>query len=436
MKKIMPTVNQSMLLSLSSNVIGQFLMYLGVILLARTFNPAEFGEFRYLFNVCAIINLIVLLGRDAFMVKERQAHDKVNDVYANEFFSGITNIHVVLFFSILVLFILEFTGFSVDIEKYLVCILMVSLWSLANLTIAALKIESKILATQFLSNFVQRFLRFLFFVLVFLFFKDKIISAYYAMLLSQVIFVLILIACLNPSTIKLLINTSLKKFDYWKNFQASVSLFSTTIVIVLALKIDLLVLGLISSWEKVAIYEIVLMIGMVVLLPQMASHKITEINYINSEHNNNLRTDAVDKAVMYSIIPLTLIIVFSDQILNVFGSNYISGSGVLIMLSLGYFITTFLGSPFETMMMNGFAKISTRILSIQILATTILIITLFDFLDLYGVTLSIISSLVIGKIIARKYCERLGLFINNINFKLFLISVVPLCISGLMSLMI
>ena len=91
MKKIMPTVNQSMLLSLSSNVIGQFLMYLGVILLARTFNPAEFGEFRYLFNVCAIINLIVLLGRDAFMVKERQAHDKVNDVYANEFFSGITN---------------------------------------------------------------------------------------------------------------------------------------------------------------------------------------------------------------------------------------------------------------------------------------------------------------------------------------------------------
>lgn len=436
MKKIIPTVNQSMLMSLSSNVTGQFLMYLGVILLARTFNPAEFGEFRYLFNVCTIVNLVVLLGRDAFMMKERQAHDKINDGYANEFFSGFTNIYVVLFFSVSGIFILEYTGFSGDLEKYLVCILMVSLWSLANLIIAVLKVESKILTTQFLSNFVQRFLRFLFFISVFLYFKDKIISAYYAMLLSQVIFVMILIACLNPSTIRLLINTSLRTFDYWKNFQEGVSLFSTTIVIVLALKIDILVLGLISDWEKVAIYEIVLMIGMVVLLPQMASHKITEIKYINSEHNNNLRTDAVNKAVMYSIIPMTLIIVFSNQILNVFGSNYISGSGVLIVLSLGYFITTFLGSPFETMMMNGYAKISTRILSIQILVTTILIITLFDILDLYGVTLAIISSLVMGKIIARKYCERLGLFVNKINYKLLFISLVPLCISGLMTLMV
>ena len=70
-----------MFVSLTSNVAGQFLMYLGVILLARTFSPTEFGEFRYLFNICAVFNLVVLLGRDAFIIKTRQAKEDFDISY-------------------------------------------------------------------------------------------------------------------------------------------------------------------------------------------------------------------------------------------------------------------------------------------------------------------------------------------------------------------
>lgn len=435
MNRIISATNSGMFISLLSNVLGQFLMYLGVILLARSFSADEFGEFRYFFNVCAIINLIVLMGRDAFMIKERQNDEKIDSGYAIEFYAGFINIIVTFFIVVLLLFLLEHNGLVGDIEKYLLCILMVILWSFANLLIAILKVESKILLSQFLSNFVQRFCRFIFFVLVFFFFNDKIISAYYAMVFSQIAFVIALMWFLDISTIKLIAKTNLKKINYFKNFKSSFNLFMTTIVIVLALKIDIILLGLLAEWDEVAIYEIVLMVSMIVLLPQMASHKVTEINYLNSPYNNKLRTSVVNKAVIYSIIPTLIIIMFSKEILSIFGPDYVNGNGILILLSLGYFSSTFLGSPFETMMMNGYAKLSSRILIIQLIITIITIIFMFKILNLLGVAISMIFSIFIGKLIARRYCKSLNLFINDVNYKLFINSAICLCFFWIISLM-
>tara|TARA_B100000989_G_scaffold278780_1_gene240860 strand:+ start:1192 stop:2472 length:1281 start_codon:yes stop_codon:yes gene_type:complete len=425
-----------MFVSLTSNVAGQFLMYLGVILLARTFSPTEFGEFRYLFNICAVFNLVVLLGRDAFIIKTRQAKEDFDISYINEFIAGLINTLVIFFVLLFLALWFEYAFLSFQLDKYILCILMICFWSLANLLIAILKVESKILTTQVLSNFLQRSLRFLFFVAVFLFFYNEIINAYYAMVISQIFFVLILLAFLNGSSRNKLFEFNIQKVDYKFNFKESSDLFFTTIVIALSLKIDILVLGFISEWEKVAVYEIILMLSTIVLLPQIASHKVTEINYINLPHNNILRTNAVDRAIKYAIIPVSLILIFPEQILNIFGPDYTVGSRGLVFLSLGYFISIFLGSPFETLMMNGHTNIGTRILSIQLFIATLLIIIFFRLFDLYGLIFSVIVSLLMGKVIARKYCLNLGLFVNPINYKLCVITMIFLCMISIIPLLI
>ena len=423
MSKETLSLNLSIFISLGSNLAGQFLMYLGVIVLARTFNPSEFGEFRYLFTVCTIINLFVLFGRDSFMVLTRQAVVKFDVAYTNELFSGIINILVVLSLTIALGFFLGYQNFSGQLEKYFVCMLMVCFWGVANLLIAVLKVENKVLRTQVLSNFVQRFLRLLCFLAVAYLYSSDVINAYYAMLLSQVIFALVLLSSLSIGTLRLIIKAKFRDISYKHNFSKSAGLFVITIVSVLALKVDILVLGLIDEWEKVAIYEIVIMISTVVLLPQMASQKVTELNYISTAYNNKLRSDAVDKAIKYSMIPLLIITVFPVQILNVFGADYISGAGVLVLISMGYYVSIFFGSPFETLMMNGHANIGARILSFQVAFTILLILLLHKIIGLYGVLLAIIICLSVGKIIGRKFCKRQGLFVNKINYKLLVVSV-------------
>ncbi len=122
---------------------------------------------------------------------------------------------------------------------------------------------------------------------------------------------------------------------------------------------DVLMLGYFRTSTEVGIYNAVsqVMIALVMILMAFGSifsPLVADLCSKNRFGELNRLFKIVSKWIVLMTLPIFIIIVLSSQeLLNVFGSSFIAGKGALIILSVFFFLSIILGPVLQTLVMSG-----------------------------------------------------------------------------------
>ena len=397
------------LIGFFTNIAGTLAMFAVTIFLTNRVAQNIYGEFRLVFSFISLLVVLLLLGRDnglVYYVQTEEDENKKNKIISEESFF---TLFILVFGTVLLAFLKTFIISSVfdnkiTEENYLISLLILPLWGFFNIGIAGLRAKLFINYSFTLVNLVQRFIRAPFFILI-IYFNKSFFFLSLSMILSQCVLLFIIIKKL-PNIIHF---KKVNIFNFFKRFSYSLQLGLSSIIFVVLSKIDLIMLGNITSVEDVAVYDICVLLSFVVVFPYLALVKSSE-PIVKSIIKNNSLLKKYNTNLTFAISISTIIVLcfclFSDLFLSIFGENYSSGKVSLIVLSIGYLFVSFLASPIEFLNMSGFVKISVTILIVSLVLNIFLNYTLIKIIGIDGASIATIISLIFSKIVALYFVKK------------------------------
>ena len=386
-----------------TNILGTLSMFGVTIYLTRTVDQVIYGEFRLAFSFISLMVVLLLLGRDNgvvyFTQKVSTENEKQRIISQESFYTlQVLIIGSLLLFLFRDIIVIKVFNNNISIINYSLSILMLPLWGWFNMGIAALRAKKFINYSFTLTNLIQRLIRVPFFV-VFVYLSESFFSLTISMIISQVLLLFLMIKKVPWITYFKNINYS----DFFLRFKYSIQLGLTSIIFVVLSKIDVIMIGKLTSVENVAVYDICVMLSMVVIFPYTALVKASEpvvLSILSDNQKMTKYTNNLNLSVGIASIVVLAYIMNSELILSIFGNEYTSGNLPLIILAVGYLIISFLASPIEFLSMSGNVNYSLSILVTSLILNVILNYILIPIYGLNGAALATTISLISTKIIA------------------------------------
>ena len=387
----------------TSSILGNAIMFAATMFLTRIFPQETYGEFRLVFAFCSIAALILLAGRDSgiifFAQQQRENTDSL--IKSERFYSFLI---LLLGSAILALNSSTITDTlfnqNVSPDHFLITCIMIPLWGIFNLNLAALKVKGEINYSFVLQNFTQRALRLPFFASLY-FFPKSFFALALSMILSQI--VLIKISFKRLSLISS--QTHLGSFrDFISKAPYSLQIGLNSFLFILLNKIDVLMVGKFIDNSKVAVYDISVLLAFILLLPFNSLVKSLEPKMSFFKQDKKLAKKYEHNMDLAIILSLAIIIGFTfsgDFFLSAFGQSYVEGYKTLLILSIGLFISSCIGFPVEFLNMNGRAKLTFAILLISVAINSLINLALIPRFGIEGAALATIISLIFTKSIGR-----------------------------------
>ncbi|MRG85068.1 flippase [Salinibacillus xinjiangensis] len=189
-----------------------------------------------------------------------------------------------------------------------------------------------------------------------------------------------------------------QRINYSKKFVFySVPLAFSAVMGVMINKIDIIMIGNMMTEKEVGIYQIAIQVAniagfILIIFNTVFAPKISEL-YHNSkvQELRKLYIHSTRILGLVSFFIITLLIVFSKYILWLFGSDLIEGQGVLILRSIGQFISSAVGSVWLMLSMTGKTKIQ---LYGNLLAFTLNVSLNYILIPKYGINGAAFASMV------------------------------------------
>lgn len=176
--------------------------------------------------------------------------------------------------------------------------------------------------------------------------------------------------------------------------------------------IDVFVLGIYESDENVGIYHVALKIAMLagfaleginaVLMPQIAKY-YHEQNHI--QYKKLIRFSTYLNFAVTGLI-VSVVLIFNESILGIFGDEFIPGSVVLIILLIGRFINSFSGSTGLILQMTGHQKVYRNIVAVALILNIVLNLILTPLYGYVGTAVATVISIAVWNIWAAVYIKR------------------------------
>ena len=398
---------------------GLFLGYVFTLFISRKFGTYSMGVFSL---ATAILNILSVIGRFGFdtallkFVAEYSAKkrmDLVKVVY-------IRIIKIVVPFCILLSLLLFF--FSPYITKYYFgkdyfsIILKIISFVILPMVLIFINSESlrglkKIKEYAFIQNMAIYFIATIMLGLSFLVTRHENVPIIVYCISIVFVFVVSEIIWLKHSRIN---NMSYKSDSVKLKTILDISIPMMFIsyfaqVIMLA---DIILLGIFRTEHEVGIYAVAVRIAMVLFLPLfaiggIAAPKIAECHAINDRCGfvNTIKYSA--KMMFWSSSPIAILIfIFPSFILGIFGEEFKAGHTALLVLTLGHYLNTIMGSAGFVLQMSGKEKIFRNILLITSLINIALNFILIPKYGLNGAAFTSMVSMVflsISSVIFVKY---------------------------------
>lgn len=155
------------------------------------------------------------------------------------------------------------------------------------------------------------------------------------------------------------------------------------------LELDTIILNYYFGLEKTGVYSIVKKISLLTSMPLVAINSvITPQLSILFEQKRISEINLLLKKVfvlllLYSIPVTTLIILFSSELLVIFGQEFKQGNNILIITTIGQFINIITGPVGNILIMSNQEKLLRNII---VVITSLCLVSYFIFIPLYGVT--------------------------------------------------
>lgn len=397
---------------LTIRVLGLFAGYLFTYLVVKFYGAEVYGLVVLGFSLFVFMGVLGRLGIDINLVKHYSLEENRLDIglfYRAVLISFLFS----AFLSVILFFSKDFLSNTIfkkpNLAPYLIWVaISIPFWSLTIVCAGYLRAIKKNHWFAFLNNTGRFIFTILFLILLAKFFSSHLVAikahTYGVILLAGLAFFL----CL-----KSLGGLSLKsENNTWLFIRGAFPMMLSASMLILMGWIDTFILGIYESELNIGIYNVALKVAM------LSSFTLQAINSILAPKlaDTNQKGDMVafSRLVRFSTkyififtaITVILILICRSWILALFGSEFVAGSFILVILCLGQLVNSLAGSVGVILQMTGHQRIYQNIIFIALILNIILN---FVLIPVYGglgaaiaTTVSIASWNIIGSIYLKK----------------------------------
>ncbi|MEO8860766.1 MAG: polysaccharide biosynthesis C-terminal domain-containing protein [Ginsengibacter sp.] len=377
------------------------LVFLSNFILVKIAGVSNYGGYVYLFNLVYLLVTFSILGLDTLLVKKVAVFNDTKKypqlkgiVLFALFIIVISSIIVAALFKIIsnlsgsLNFISQINWFAFA----LISLLMLSAMSLSQVVLQGMK---KIVWSQVGEKIIRPMILIALVITFYLFSTQVTLQKliWINVLSIAITLTVILIFC------KKTIGSKLKKikaeYDLKNWIAASMSFFVVDFLYNFNARISIFLLGIFKSGESIGIFNIALRVS------EIISFSLVIINFVLSPVIANLYangkkeklqimiTRSARGTLFIGLLLTAIILLFSKNILGLFGARFISGQVALIILGVGQLINILCGSVGLLLLMTGNQRFSIYSLA---MGTAINLILNFILVPKYGIMGSAIAS--------------------------------------------
>ncbi|WP_019037495.1 flippase [Psychroflexus tropicus] len=366
---------------------GAFIGYVFTIYVSNNYGADIYGLVALCFSFFLIIGVFGRLGLDTNIVKFFS--QSKNNTEAGVFYKSVIVTFIAsCLFSSLIFFFKEAIIFRFyqqpkpELINFLPWILLsIPFWNIAIICSSYFRAKKQSLAFSFI-NYPSRFLISLLILIIFWSSnQDPIIilkAHFWAVFITAFTSFFIVIRKLNYITI-----STYKYLDFIK--ESFPMLLSSSILILLTM-VDTQIMGVFETKSNIGIYSVAVKIAALTsfslsAINSILAPKIAKSHAEGDDSFKNIVRFSTNINFFITIAIASVIIIFNNFILSLFGEEFIEGSSILILLCAGQIINSFSGSVGIILQMIGKQKVHQNF----VLAALIINIILTSFLTpLYG----------------------------------------------------
>lgn len=392
--------------------------YVFFYVLARKFGAVGLGIFNTCFTVLILSSVISKLGLDTALVKyiaEFVATDKKHHISKLYFISFLLIfITGAIAGAIIYIFSAQLSNLFFDNTAYSKLFRIIGLtiipFAITQLNSEYFRGLKNITAYSGLQNGTV-YLVILILILILYQPNQQVESVIYFLLITSVFLMVVSSLFIFKKNLNLISDSKKNGFGIGKGKLISVSipmLFSNSLFLIMNWT-DTLMLSGFHGEDAVGIYNIALKIASLntialIAINSIASPKFSEI--YASEGKRRFRRIVQQTTLLTCFISLpvfVIILAFPEGILEIFGKEFVTGKGALILLSIGQLISAFSGSTMIVLNMTGREKIGRNILSIAVVLNILINYLLIPKYGILGAAIATMSSTIFWNIISVIY---------------------------------
>ena len=386
-------------------MLGLIVGYGFAIYITNQYGAYVFGQYVTALLVVEIFSIISRLGVDTSLVRfvskyaQKGAVNLINQLYFKSV--AIVTFAAIFFTLLLVFFSVEIAEFM-NLEREYLVIVSFSFIPLVlfYMNVQAIRGLKKMVSYSLLNNVAITFGVFLFLVLFSVFTASEMLPIY-AYVSS--VFILTMLSYFlwfnHKSKVSIVNSDDEMPLSTNELLMTSFPLLLGQSMMIIMGKVDLFMLANMSSSDQVGIYNIALKLSMLSYMGLMAINSIAAPKFSEIYSSGDL--DALKKIVQQSTktifwisLPvLTLLILFPEFILSMFGEEFKIASFTLIILSVGKMVSAISGSVGTFLQMVGKQKVFQNIL---IFAAVVNIVLNYFLIPSHGIGGAAIASATSG----------------------------------------
>jgi len=397
---------------LSIRTIGLFMGYLFTFLVAKYYGAATLGLISLCFSIFLFGGIMGRFGLDVNLVRYYSSEANLYDTglfykVLLKSFVGSSIIAIIVF--LLKDYIIYDIFGKPQLEPYFIwTVLAIPVWSGTLVCAGLLRARKNNKWFAFLNN-PGRFSFTVLFFLILWAITDSPINAIKAHFFGiSTLFVLSLYLSVQ-SFQKISFDSAQNSWVFLR--EALPMMLSSTILVLLGWS-DTFVLGIYESVDKIGIYNVALKVATLTSFTLQAINSILAPKLASSHNDGNQKQfhkliHFTTRLNFFSTLAIVSgILIFREWILGIFGAEFISGAGILIILCVGQLINSMSGSVGVIMQMTGHQKVYQNIVLIALILNITLNFTLVPIYGILGAAIATVVSISSWNIIGAVYLKR------------------------------
>lgn len=342
----------------------QIINFISSIILARFLGPALLGMYQLGLVTIQILSIVSLLGFDRGMVRfipvfNLEQKGKIKKLIADALvivtgFSALLAVCCYLQAELLARIFFHSEPMAPVLRSFSIYIPILTIFGFGIATLRGFKRAD---LESFYDNLFAPML-FVGFLLVILFVGGQLFEVILARVASRIICIIGIFYFLAKKFANIFAQKAIS-YERKRFFSYSIPLLLISLIYFAIGKINILLLGYFLNSDQVGIYSVLMYIATLGVFGLQAVNTIFAPYISEIYQTGNL--DSVEKLLKvltrwifyFSLLVLVIIIVYHQELLQIYGAEYIIGSRALIILAIGHLVNAFTGSTGAILLMTG-----------------------------------------------------------------------------------
>lgn len=383
-------------------IFGVFILFIFNFIVVRYIGVASYGKFTYIFSYISFLPVLITLGLDQALVfyipklinnnSDKELNSMITFAICIPLIFSMMSISILMIYSkVISKFLLKNIEYDIYIKLLIPIVILIVLSNIINGVFRGLgNIKYNVVSDNFISPILKVVI---ILALVLMRYKsNSIIIAYYIATFFSTLYLGIKLL-----RIKIIGKINIKYSEnYKKLLKFSFPLLITGMLGYIVQRTDVIMIGYFLRSDKVGIYNIASQIGSISSFILIAFSSIFASTISSLYHSGSMeKLSQIYKIitkwiVTINLIAFAIILIFSKDIMHLFGKDFIYGSTALILISIGQVVNAATGLVGLMNTMTGHPQYE---IYIAIVVMVISLLTNYFLIPIYGINGAAVASL-------------------------------------------